>query len=300
MRVTDSYRYEVFKNSLSILKERLAKTEEMIASEKKILAPSDDPVGTSQYMQLKAQKDTNSQYVKNIQQLSTLGGAYETAANGVSEILAKAKELATTMASDTQDASTRRIAATEVESMIEELVTLGNSRVGSTYIFGGKKSDTTAFTLNDADYSVTFNGSSDVLKVQIASGQTENMGISGEKFFGTAPLSSSNMFNILKDLRDALNNNDRTAIGASLDGIDNAVNLAANDLSYVGTRNNKLTGFSDTMMNNNIGLQTIMSSIMDVDTVQAYTDYTTLTNAYEASLSVINKMQQMNILDYLR
>ena len=54
------------------------------------------------------------------------------------------------------------------------------------------------------------------------------------------------------------------------------------------------------MANNNISLQTVMSSIMDVDTVQAYTDYTTLTNAYEASLSVINKMQQMNILDYLR
>ena len=299
MRVTDSYRYEVFKNSLSILKERLAKTEEMIASEKKILAPSDDPVGTSQYMQLKAQKETNSQYVKNIQQLSTLGGAYETAANGVSEILAKAKELATTMASDTQDASTRQTAAAEVESLIEQLVTVGNSRVGSTYIFGGKRSNTTSFTLN-ADYSVTFNGSNEVSKVQIATGQTENMGISGEKFFGTAAGSTNNIFGALKDLRDALDNNDRTAIGASLDGIDNAVDLAANDLSYVGTYNNKITNFSDTMTNNNISLQTVMASIMDVDTVQAYTDYTTLTNAYEASLSVINKMQQMNILDYLR
>jgi flagellar hook-associated protein 3 FlgL len=300
MRVTDSYRYEVFKNSLSILKERLAKTEEMIASEKKILAPSDDPVGTSQYMQLKAQKETNSQYVKNIQQLSTLGGTYETAANGVSEILAKAKELATTMASDTQDASTRQTAAGEVESLIEQLVTVGNSRVGSTYVFGGKKSDVTAFTLNDVDYSVTFNGSNEVSKVQIATGQTENMGISGEKFFGTAAGSTNNIFAALKDLRDALNNNDRTAIGASLDGIDNAVDLAANDLSYVGTYTNKITSFSDTMTNNNIGLQTVMASIMDVDTVQAYTDYTTLTNAYEASLSVINKMQSMNILDYLR
>jgi flagellar hook-associated protein 3 FlgL len=300
MRVTDSYRYETFKNSLSMLKERLAKSEEMIASEKRILSPSDDPVGTSQYMQLNAQKDTNSQYVKNIQQLSTYGGTYETAANSVSDVLASAKELATTMASDTQDASTRKIAAGEVESLIEQLVTVGNSKVGNTYVFGGKKSNTTAFTLNTTDYSVTFNGSSEVSKAQIASGQTTDMGISGETFFGTGAGSTSNIFAALKDLRDALNSNDRTAIGGCLDKIDNAVDLASNDLSNVGTFTRKLTGFSDTMTNNNINLQTVMASIMDVDTVQAYTDYTTLTNAYEASLSVVNKMQQMNILNYLK
>ena len=187
MRVTDSYRYEIFKNNLAILRSRLAKNEEMIASEKKILAPSDDPVGTSQYMQLTAQKNTNSQFIKNVQQLSTLGGAYETAANSVSDVLTNAKALATTMASDTQDADTRKTAATEIESLIEQLVTVGNSKVGSTYIFGGKRSDTQAFTLNNADYSVTFNGSNEVSRVQIATGQTENMASRGKNFLEPPP-----------------------------------------------------------------------------------------------------------------
>jgi len=401
MRVTDSYRYELFKNNLAMLKSRLGRTEEMIASEKKILSPSDDPVGTSQYTKLAAQKNTNSQYIKNIQQLATMGGAYETSVNSVTDVLTNAKQLATTMASDTQDASTRLTAANEVESLIEQLVTVANSKVGSTYIFGGKKSDASPFTLNSSDYSVSFNGTSDVSKVQIASGQTENMGISGQTFFGTGvvdnlgselasptrgipssgitttstvkagtytvssaagavagqvdltvtaedgtsqtvtvtvptgtdttsvdfsslgikidvnsglsatsytsggtadqfSVGSSDMFAILKDLKDALAANDTTGITNSLDAIDKAVNLATNDLSYVGTYNNKLAGFADTMANNNTNLQTVMSSIMDVDTVAAYSDYITLTNSYEASLSVLAKMQQMNILDYIR
>lgn len=399
MRVTDSYRYELFKNNLAMLKTRLGRTEEMIASEKKILSPSDDPVGTSQYMGLTAQKSTNSQYVKNMQQLSTLGGTYETSANSISDILTTAKQVATTMASDTQDASTRLTAAQQVETLIEQLVTIGNSKVGSTYVFGGKKSDTAAFTLNTTDYSVTFNGTGDVPKVQIANGQTEDMGISGKTFFGTGTVDtvgtnltdpakgiaisgittvnsvqadtytvsttagpgpgqvdlsltgsngetetvtvtvptgsnttdvnfstlgitvkvnsgltatsfttgnsadqfgvgSSDMFVTLKKLKEALETNNTQSITDSLDKINKTVDLLANDLSYVGTYTNKLSNFSDTMKNNNTNLQTVMSSIMDVDTVQAYTDYTTLTNVYEASLSVLAKMQKMNILDY--
>ena len=401
MRVTDSYRYEIFKNNLAVLKARLGRNEEMIASEKKILSPSDDPVGTSQYMKLTTQKITNSQFIKNIQQLSTLGGAYESAANSMTDILTAAKQVATTMASDTQDATTRLTAAEQVETLMEQLVTIANSKVGSTYIFGGKKSDTAAFTLDTTDYSVQFNGSGDVSKVQIANGQTEDMGISGKRFFGTGTVDtvgtnlanptkgiaisgittdnsvkadtytvfttagavagqvnlsitgtdgstetvavtvptgsdttsvnfsalgitvevnsgltaasfttngsadqfsvgSSDMFVTLKNLRDALKANNTKGITDSLDKINKSVDLVANDLSYVGTYTAKLSNFSDTMTNNNTNLQTVMSSIMDVDTVQAYTDYTTLTNAYEASLSVLAKMQQMNILDYFR
>jgi flagellin-like hook-associated protein FlgL len=39
---------------------------------------------------------------------------------------------------------------------------------------------------------------------------------------------------------------------------------------------------------------------MDVDMVALLTDYNLLTTAYETSLAVMSKMQQTNILDYLR
>jgi len=99
MRVSDSYKFQSFQTNISSVKEQLQKIATMISSQKKILSPSDDPAGTSEYMQFQAQTDTNSQYIKNLQQLSTLGGTYETAANSVTDILTSAKQLATTMAS---------------------------------------------------------------------------------------------------------------------------------------------------------------------------------------------------------
>jgi flagellar hook-associated protein 3 FlgL len=298
MRVTDSYRFQSLQSNVATSKKRMSKIEEMISSSKKILTPSDDPVGAATYMQLRTQNNTNIQYLKNLQHLTTLGGFYETTANTVKDILISAKELATTMASDTQDATTRRDAATKVEGLIEQLVTVGNTKVGNTYVFGGKKSNAAAFTLNEADYSVTFNGSSDVLRVQTSSGQTEKMGISGQTFFG-ANGASNNIFAALKELKDTLESDDTTGISGSLDKINSAVDLAANNISYVGTYNNKISNLTDTLTNNNINLQTVMSDIMDVDTIQAYSDYTNLTNIYQASLTVLSKMQNMNILNYI-
>ena len=297
MRVTDSFRYEIYKNSLSALKAGLDKTGQMVTSGKKILTPSDDPVGTGEAIRLQSQQDVNSQYVKNLSQFTMFGSMYETSANSVSDMLSNAKQLATTMASATQDKSTRAMAAQEVQGMIDQLVMVGNSKVGNTYIFGGKKSDAPPFTLNP-DYSVTFSGTGDVPKVEVSRGNTQDLGISGQKFFDYQ--GGSDIFAALKGLKDALESNDVTGISNSIDSISNGVNLVANDLSYIGNFNNMATNLTDTLNNNNLALKTTMSGITDVDTAQAYSDYTTLSTAYEASLSILSKMQQMNILNYLR
>ena len=297
MRVTDSNRYEIYKNNLNTLKEQLDKKGQEVSSGKKILSPSDDPAGTAEAIRLQTQQDSNSQYVKNLTQFTTLGAMYETSANSVSDILNNAKQLATTMASSTQDESTRATAATEVQDMIDELVAVGNTKVGNTYIFGGKKADTTAFTLN-SDYSVTFNGTSDVPQVEVSKGNKQNMGVSGQSFFGLG--GDSDIFSALKDLKTALENNDADGITNSIDSISSGVNLVANDLSSVGNFNNMATNLTSTLNSSNTALKTAQSSITDVDVTQAYSDYTTLSTAYEASLSILSKMQSMNILDYLK
>lgn len=297
MRVTDSFRYEIYKNSLNVMKSQLDKLGQEVSSGKKILDPSDDPVGSAEAVRLQTQQDQNSQYVKNLTQLTTLGSMYETSANSVSDILSNAKQLATTMASSTQDRSTRAIAAQEVQGMIDQLVTVGNTKVGGTYIFGGKKSNTPAFTLN-ADYSVTFNGTSDVPKIEVSKGNTQNLGFSGQTFFGYQ--GGSDVFAALKGLKTALENNDQTGITNSIDSISSGVDLVANDLASVGNYNKMATNLTDTLNSNNIALKTTMSGITDVDTAQAYSDYTTLSTAYEASLSILSKMQAMNVLNYLK
>ena len=122
MRVSDSIRYETFINNTAALKEKIDKNQQMTASGKKILAPSDDPVAMATSIQLDAQKSMNDQYTRNLSTLSMFGSMYETSLNTIQDSLTRAKQLAISARSDTMDAAGRQASAEEIKKMIEQLV----------------------------------------------------------------------------------------------------------------------------------------------------------------------------------
>jgi flagellar hook-associated protein 3 FlgL len=303
MRVSDGIRYETFKNNAAALKDKIDKNQQMTASGRKILTPSDDPVAMSKSIQLDAQKSVNSQYTRNLNTLSMFGSMYETSLNTIQDSLTRAKQLAISANSDTMDAAGRKASAEEIKKMIEQLAAVGNTKVGNTYIFGGKKTDSPPFTL-DLDpasptyYSVTYNGTADVPEVFVSSGQTEELGISGQKVFD--PGGGTDIFMTLKNLKNGLENNVKTSIGNSITALDNTIDLTTTNISYVGTYTGSIDTITNTLQSNSDSLTEVISKMMDADMVDLISQYTLLTNAYEASLASMAKLQQMNVLNYLR
>jgi flagellar hook-associated protein 3 FlgL len=302
MRVSDSIRYQTFKNNAAALKDRIDKNQQMVASQKKILSPSDDPVAMSKSIQLDAQKGMNNQYARNLNTLGMYGSMYETSLNTVQDSLSRAKQLAISANSDTMDAAGRKASAEEIKKMIEQLVAVGNTKVGNTYIFGGKKTSSPPFTL-DLDpasptyYSVTYNGTADVADVFVSSGQTEKLGISGQRIFD--PGGGTDIFVTLKNFKDALENNVKTSIGNSITALDKTIDLTTTNTSYVGTYTGSIETITKTLQSNSDTLTGVISEMMDADMVDLISQYTLLTNAYEASLASMAKLQQMNVLNYL-
>ncbi|MCX5807267.1 MAG: flagellar hook-associated protein FlgL [Proteobacteria bacterium] len=294
MRVTDKLRFDVFKNNLSSLKETLDKTQTRIASGKKILAPSDDPIAASAGVALEAEKNLNDRYKKNLEKLKTVGGFYDTSINSINDLLTRAKEISITQASDTMDASTRISANEEIKGIIEQLVTIGNTKVGNNYIFGGKKSNMKPFTI-DADYNVTFNGSSDVDSIYVDKGTKEDAGISGQSVF----ISDTNVFTVLKNFSDALDGNDLTGIGEAIDNIDNSLEKTQTNLAHAGTYMARVENYIGYKETRDVDITESLSQMTDIDMTQAVTDFNTLSTAYEAMLYSMAKVQSLTILNYL-
>lgn len=210
MRVADSVRYDSFKQNLTRLNEKISRTQNVISSQKKLLDPSDDPVATSRSVEIQAEQGSNDQMKRNLESLQTTGSYTESALSSVSDALNRIEEIAVAQASDTMNADDRKAAVAEVEGIIEELVTLGNTKVGSTYIFGGQRSNTAPFVLND-DYSVDFVGSDQVNKVYVDRGEAGKIesGMTGASaFYGDG----FSIFDALKNFRDALDNNSEALI----------------------------------------------------------------------------------------
>ncbi len=297
MRVTDKLRSEFSKKQISGLNEKIAVLQEQISSQKQILHPSDDPVIYSRNVQMTSEKTLNTQYKRNLDRLNTFAGTYETVFGSMKGLLNTAKQLATTQSSDQMDAASRKTAAVQVEGIIENLVTLGNTKVGNTYAFGGKKSDAAAFVLNEADYSVTFNGSDDVPEVYVDGSTKEKLGISGKSAFYDG--NTVSVFGALKELRDALKNNDGNAIRTSIDSINKTLDLTANNVAYVGTYASTISTMTTQNTTKGDLLTITMSDMVDADMIQLITDFNTLKNAYEASTSSLATIMKLSILNYL-
>ncbi|HNT68456.1 MAG TPA: flagellar hook-associated protein FlgL [Syntrophorhabdaceae bacterium] len=295
MRVTDKLRFDIFKNNLAALKEQLDKTQNIIASGKKIMAPSDDPVMASRSVELEAQKNQNDQFSRNLGQLKTLSSFYDTSLTKIEELLTRVKELTVSQSSDNMDASTRLTASEEVKGIIEQLVSIGNSKIGSTYIFGGQRANSVPFAL-DADYNVTYSGTSDVSSVYVDNTTRENAGISGERVFNA----DTDIFSSLKTFKEALETNDRSGIQSAMDDIDEALTATEDNLAYVGTYMKRIEDLlADNEVKSNNLTQTV-SDMVETDITQAIADFNTLTTTYQGLLYSMARVQELSILNYLK
>lgn len=155
MRIADGFKYELFMQQFSNVKNNLDRIQEQIAKQKKILRPSDDPVAYSISVDLHSESVLFNQLDRNILRVTTFGSVYNTTFSTIKDLLSEAKGVAINHATGSMDDPLRVNAAHEVESIIEQLVALGNTVVGDTYVFGGKKSNSAPFRLNP-DYSVDF------------------------------------------------------------------------------------------------------------------------------------------------
>jgi flagellar hook-associated protein 3 FlgL len=296
MRVADGFRYELYKTNLSILKEKMDNTSTKVASGRRVLVPSDDPASFSKNMELDAQKNANTQFKRNLNALAARGKYYETSINTITDLLTRAKELAVQMASDTVDAQSRAGAAEEIDGIIESLAAVGNTKVGNTYIFGGKNSDTAPYTFDETTSTWSFNGTADVTKVSVDASRTMDSGISGERIFGV----DTGLFTSLGELRAALKSNDLAGIQTGMDSMDAWIDQTATNLTYVGTYNRKVDTVIATNETREITLTETSASLMEADTVQLITDYNALSTAYQAAALTLSKVQNLTILNYMR
>lgn len=297
MRIGDRLKFELFKTNIGSLKEKIDANQEMIASQKKVVKPSDDAVAFSAIMEMEGEKRLNGQFKRNVDRLNMVAGTIETSFDTIHTLLTRAKAVAVTQASSTMDASTRQYSSEEIKGIMEQLVTLGNTKVSGAYVFGGKNAETVPFVLNDLDYSVTFQGTDDVPTVFVDSGEKEKMGMSGRDVFYNQ--GGYSIFDTLKTFKEALENNDVAAIKTAIDDLDTGLRLTENNIAYVGTYAEKLESIVSSQDAKNLRFDQNISEMADADMVSLISDFNTLSDAYQAAIYSMTRLRELSILNYL-
>jgi flagellar hook-associated protein 3 FlgL len=194
MRVSTSQIYDIATISMRNSQNAVIKTQEQIATGKRILTPADDPVAATTILQIKEELARTQQYNKNIDIAENNLALEETTLKGVMTLVQRMQELAVAAGNTAvMTSADYQALAAEVESRIQELTSLQNTRNASgQYIFSGYQGDVQPFTVDGAG-QVTYHGDEGQLRLQASSTVTVAVSDSGRRLFMDIP-SAHNTF----------------------------------------------------------------------------------------------------------
>lgn len=261
-------------NELTVSQSRL---QEQIATGRKILKPSDDPVGSAKALQLKQAANINKQYSDNRQAAIRNLSAEETTLNSVTDTLLSVKSTMVSAGNASFSNAERNFLAMDVRAALDQLIGLANTKDGEgNYIFSGYQSQDPAFVKTAT--GATYQGDNQQRLLQVSVSRQMEVADTGASVFQAG---GNDIFQALTDLATLLETPITDAASAaafssglataqnSLDtGLDNVLTTRA----MVGTRLNELDALEEFGEELKLQYSQSLSAVEDLDYAKALSD----------------------------
>jgi flagellar hook-associated protein 3 FlgL len=205
---------------------------------KKLVQPSDDPSQISQDLQVRSSIADTTTSATNTQQASDELTEVDSVMGELTDALQSARQLAVSAASDVMDPSNKLGVANQVEQILQQVVSLANSKYGGQYLFGGTDNSSTppVQTTGTPISSVTFTGNNAQTGELYADGESISLSTTLQQAFNfNSSDGSLNVFQVLTNLRNTLNDSGPIVInGAGTTVTGNSIDQSATSVNGAG------------------------------------------------------------------
>lgn len=147
MRIADSMAFEQIRGNIGKNRTTMSDLQNQAATQKRVTKPSDDPISAARVLGSRIDFEGNKQFIKNLNYAKSFLEMTDQSLGDVSENLMRLKELALSQANDASSSEeSRRVVATEIEQIFNQIISIGNRKLGDRFIFGGFKTQSRPFT----------------------------------------------------------------------------------------------------------------------------------------------------------
>ncbi|WP_339726262.1 flagellar hook-associated protein FlgL [uncultured Paraglaciecola sp.] len=186
MRISTGQLYDRSIQSVLNNQAELSDIQQQLSSGKKLLRPSDDPVGSAQVIRLTEEIDLITQYKKNSNLLTNSLEQEETVLSSVNNAIDRARVLMVQSGNGIMSADDKNAIAIEIAQIRDQVFDLMNSRNPSgEYIFAGFQSASPAFSFNASSPGNLYNfeGDGGQNEIQVSDTVSLKMNNSGQEVF---------------------------------------------------------------------------------------------------------------------
>jgi flagellar hook-associated protein 3 FlgL len=341
MRIADKMAFDQVNKNVAKNRSQMSELQNQAATQKRVTKPSDDPLAASRVLGNRIDLQGNKQYTKSLNYAKSFLEFTDQSLGELGDVLVRAKELALQQSSDgASNEQSRRVVATELEQLYNQMIAIGNRKLGDRFIFGGFKTQNTPF-----DDVGNYAGDSGEMMIHIDKETFMPMNVPGARVFlgqgispggmvkgtplqpktieefekrqlqenyGDAPMMRSpaslesshdekaEPTGGMKDLTISLRANDKDGIQDSLDTLDQSLEQVILTRSQVGSRGTVLDNFLASVEKRKVDNKTQISSLEDADIYSTVSDINKTESTLQATLETSGKLIQPSLMQFLR
>lgn len=319
MRVSNTLVTQSIVGRLQDAQRNLLEAQIRATSGKKVAILSDDPTAGSTIMQLDGGLRGVEQYVRNVGTVKARLDAEDGALSQITDILGRVRELATAANSDNVDDAGRRTIGVEVRQLMQQVVSIGNTKVGDEFLFGGQAAAQAPFDLSQEGqtppFAVLTTPAPPAVGVPIAQGERVIEVSPGQTMRTAHPgktvFLDSGVLTGMRALADALDpagaavpptfpNGRATARTDAMAQLDGAFAVVQGYVGEVGARQNQADMFAGALESLKATYTEQRSDLAEVDLAEAITTMSQRQMAYQAAMLASSKVMGLSLTDYLR
>ena len=172
-RVTETIKFNMMTNNMFNIQREYGELMEKLSTQKTINRPSDDPIGTNDILDSRTAINAIQQYKTNITDADISLSITETALSSIRKVIADAVAIAISETGSGAE-ETMDISAATVSALIDEALSLMNTKNGDSYLFAGSSTDMQPFstTYRSASIGTAVSATTNAFNGTVASGGT--------------------------------------------------------------------------------------------------------------------------------
>lgn len=304
MRITNSQITSMMHNSMNASSAELGKLMQQMASGKRILLPSDDPIASVRVLRVQREEASLEQFRKNIANVSGSLSTQEANLKSTSDAMLNVRDLLLWAANGSNTSEDLAAMAGELSIIEDTIFSFANLRdEEGRYLFSGTLSDTPALSFDAATQSYSLTGNAKHRQAAVANGVLVDENVTAASVFGAGVDMLNELRGLINTLQDpALDASDpavRQQIVDTLGALDDTHGRVLGSVTELGGRQNALSLLEGSNEDVSLVNQKIEGELSQLDYAGATIDLNNYQLALGATQKTYLKINEMSLFSLL-
>jgi flagellar hook-associated protein 3 FlgL len=292
MRISNALLYRNLSSDVATAMANTQAAQRQVSTGRKFQSLSEDPLNGLTVIRSERGLRALDQYRRTSSTVRTRLDTEDAVLSQILDLLDDAKGIALAQGSSTASTETRMNAATSLDGILAQLTSLGNTRVGNEYLFGGTAVTAPPFTLTGS--TISYNGDTGVRQAEVGEGYVMAVNHNGDQL-----MMASNLGATLTQLRADLAADNAAGVASAADSLSSAFDAVQVMQADVGARSRQLDSALATIDAVDATLTSQQDDAWSVDIAEATVRLATAQSSLQSALLAATKVLNTNLTEYL-